>query len=281
MERILGRAARDCRLAQILITPGRTQSVEHALRDRQAPLLARETPRSGAEYPRDPHSERRHGIVREHTERAMRFVKHPASPALARDTQETRAVRTRRVHVVVDQGTRRVADPESRAGQPRRHLRLLLVTGGPRSQPFVEEADPDERGGTKRHVGAQDAAHLDNPIAVVGDRKIEPYGGFGADLGRWILGRQDPPLHRGELGMFAEKFLHFVEITRRSDKVVVKAYNYVSDGLPDGYVLDPAFAGARVVQVFQGRRRRGERRRRGRAVFGEKDFARRFARGAG
>ena len=116
---------------------------------------------------------------------------------------------------------------------------------------------------------------------MVGDRQIEPYGGFGADLGRWILGRQDPPLHRGELGMFAEKFLDFVEITRRGDKVVVKAYDYVSDGLPDGYVLDPAFAGARVVQMFQGRRRRGERRRRGRAVFGEKDFARRFARGAG
>ncbi len=47
--------------------------------------------------------------------------------------------------------------------------------------------------------------------------------------------------------------------------------------MPDGHVLDTAFAGARVVQMLKRRCARGQRRRRGRAVLGEEDFARSLA----
>ena len=63
---------------------------------------------------------------------------------------------------------------------------------------------------------------------MVDDRQVEPYGGLRADLGRRILGRQDAPLHRGELGMLGEKALDLVEVVRRGDEVVVKAYDYVA-----------------------------------------------------
>ena len=80
----------------------------------------------------------------------------------------------------------------------------------------------------------------------------------GPDLGRRILGRKDAPLHRGELGMFREKPLDLGEIVRRDDEVIVKTYDYVAFGMADGHVLDSAFAGTRVVQMLQWRRRRGE-----------------------
>ena len=123
------------------------------------------------------------------------------------------------------------------------------------------------------------AAHLDNFLAMVDDRKVEPYGGVRADFGRWILGGQDAPLHRGELGMFDEKALDLVQVVRRSDEVVVKAYDYIARGLTDGHVLDSAFAGTRVVQMLERRSRRRERRRDGSAVLGHEDFVRSFARG--
>ena len=55
-----------------------------------------------------------------------------------------------------------------------------------------------------------------------------------------------------------EKVLDLVEVVRRGDEVVVKAYDYVALGMPDGDVLDSAFAGTRVVQMLKRRRRRGE-----------------------
>src|SRR5271169_1727697 len=211
----------------------------------------------------------------------MRFVDHSASSAFARDTQEACAVGARRVHVVIDQGAWRVADPESGACQPRRHLGFLFVAGRSRSEALVEEPDAGEGGGAKRHVGAQYAANLDNFLAVVDDREVEPYGGLDADLGRGILGRQDAPLHRGEFGMLGEKPLDLVQVVRRGDEVVVKAYDYVALGIPYGDVLDSAFAGTRVVQMLERGRRRGQNRRRRCAVFSQENFARSSARRVG
>ena len=70
---------------------------------------------------------------------------HAASSALACDPQGSGAVGARRVHVVINQGARRVTDPESHAYKPRRHFRLLFVTGRSRAQPFVEEPYARER----------------------------------------------------------------------------------------------------------------------------------------
>ena len=142
------------------------------------------------------------------------------------------------------------------------------MAGRSRPQAFVEKPDARERSGAKRHVRAQHSAHLDNFLAVVDDRQVEPYRGVRADLGRRILGRQDAPLHRGELGMLGEEPLDLGEVVRRGDEVVVKAYDYVARGMPDCDVLNSAFAGTRVVQMLQRRRRRGQYRRRRRAVFG-------------
>ena len=80
--------------------------------------------------------------------------------------------------------------------------------------------------------------------------------------------------------MSGKKALDLVEVMRRGDEVVVKAYDYTAVGMPDGYVLDATFAGAWVVQMLKRRRAGGQWRWRGRAVLGDKDFARSFARGA-
>ena len=198
----------------------------------------------------------------------MRFVDHPASSALARDAEAAGAVGARRVHVVIDQRARRVTDPEAGADEARRHLGLLFMAGRSRPQAFVEKAYARKRGRAKSHVRAQHSAHLDDLLAVINDRQVEPYRGVRTDLGRRILGRQDAPLHRGELGMFREKPLDLGEIVRRDDEVIVKTYDYVAFGMADGHVLDSAFAGTRVVQMRERRRRRGQYRRRGHAVFG-------------
>ena len=188
----------------------------------------------------------------------MRLVDHPAASAFACDTQAARAIGARRIHVVIDQRARRVSDPESGACQARRHLGLLFMAGRSRPQAFVEKPHARERGRAKRHVRPQHSAHLDDLLAVVDDRQVEPYRGVRADLGRRVLGRQDAPLHRGELGMLDKEALDLGEVARRGEEVVVKAYDYVTRGMPDCDVLDSAFAGTRVVQMLQRRRRRGK-----------------------
>jgi hypothetical protein len=94
---------------------------------------------------------------------------------------------------------------------------------------------------------------------MVNDRQVEPYCGLRADLGHRIFGRQNPPLHCGELEMPGKKVLDLIEVVRRGDEVVIKAYNYSAVGVPDGHVLDAAFTGTRVVQMLKRRRAGGER----------------------
>jgi len=113
MERLRWRAAQDNRFAQALTAAARAQSVEHSLGDREAPLLAREARWSGARYSSGPYPQRGQRVVRDHRQRAMRFVDHPASSTLARDTEEAGAVRARWIDIMIDQRVRCITDPET------------------------------------------------------------------------------------------------------------------------------------------------------------------------
>ena len=180
----------------------------------------------------------------------MRFVDHPAAPALVRDAQEARAVGARPIHVVIDQRARRVADPESGAAQT---CDISVSSSwpaapGPRRSSKSPTCASAEARNAMLAPSTPRTSMTSSPWSTIG--RSSHTAASGADLGRRILGRQDTPLHRGEFGMPCEKPLDLVEVVRRGHQVVVEAYDYVAAGLPDGHVLDAAFARARVVQML-------------------------------
>ena len=182
-------------------------------------------------------------------QRAMRFVDHPASSTLARDTQEAGAVRARRIHIMIDQRVRRITDPETGAREARRHLGLLFMAG--RSGPSRSSKRPTRASAVERNAmfapSTPRTSITSSPWSTMAGRAS---GGLRANLGRRIFGRQDAPLHRGELVMLAEKVLDLIEVVRRGDEIIVETYDYVALGLADRVVLDSAFAGTRIVKML-------------------------------
>ena len=202
---------------------------------------------------------------------------HPASSAFARDPEKAPAVGAGRIDIVIDQRARRITDPESRARKARRHLGFLLVAARSGPQPLVEKTDARKRRCAKRHARAQYATYFDYLVAMIDDWEIEPRRGLHADLGRRILGRQDAPLHRRELGMLSEETLDLVEVMWCRDEVIIKANDDFALGLSDGGILDSTLAGSRIVEMLERRPSAGQNRGQGSAVLGHEYFARRLA----
>src|ERR1700761_804481 len=99
----------------------------------------------------------------------MTFVNHPAEAALARDTNEARAIGTSGIDFMIGQSARGIADPIPSLPQPLRHLRLLFMARCTRSQPLIERTDPPQSVGAKRHVRPEYAADFEYLVAIVGD----------------------------------------------------------------------------------------------------------------
>ena len=135
----------------------------------------------------------------------MLLMQHPASSAFARNSDESFAIR-RATGRPRDRpaAVGRVADSKAGAPHPLRHLGFLLMPARARTESLVERPDLPQRRARKAMFAPSTPSHLDNFVAVVGDRQIEVHR-HRADFFFGIFGRQDAPLHRGELAMRVEE----------------------------------------------------------------------------
>ena len=144
----------------------------------------------------------------------MRLVQRAAKASFARDSDVAVVVGARRVDVMIDYCPGRITNPEPRSPQPLGHLGFFLVAGCSRAQTFVERTDLAQRRRTKRHIRTYHATNFDDAITMVDQRQVEIHS-RRSDFFHWILSRQNPPLHRGELRMRGKKALDFADVIRR------------------------------------------------------------------
>ena len=166
----------------------------------------------------------------------MWLVQGAAEAAFPRDTNESRAIGTCRVHLMINRRPWRITDPEPSAPQPLRHLGLFLMAACARTQPLVERAHLAQRRRAKGHIRPEYSAYFDDIVTVVDDRQIE-IDGFATDFFNRILGWENPTLHRGEFLMRAKESFHLRDIFRRHDQIVVEACDYFTASLRDREIL--------------------------------------------
>ena len=174
---------------------------------------------------------------------------------------------------MIDERLGRVTDSKTGATQPLRHLGFLLMPTRARAETLVERSHLLNRVRAKSHVRAEHSAHLDYFLAVVGDRQVKVHG-HRPDFFLGIFGREDAPLHRGELAMRIEELLDRVEVSRRDDQIVVEKHQDFSRRLRDCAILNAALSGARFVQMRKRHAFDRKVRRRRRAVLGDEYLAR-------
>src|SRR5208282_2181437 len=179
----------------------------------------------------------------------MLLMQHPAPPALAPDSDESFAIRTRGLDFVIDECSGCVSDSKARAPDSLRHLGLFLMPARAGTKALVERSHLPERVRPKSHVRAEHSTHLDHIFAMVGDRQVQVNGHRSDDF-FGIFGRQDSPLHRSELAMDVKELLDRLEIARRNDQIVVEKDQYFTSRLRDCAILNAAFSGARFVQML-------------------------------
>ena len=234
------------------------QAVTHAAGDGEAALLARKALDWRADDACDCQPDRCGQFFAKNLAPRMMLVQHPAVAAFACDADEAVAIGARRIDLVPDQRLRGVTDMQACTAQALRHLGFLFMAGGTRAQALIEGASLPQGGGAEGHICAEHAAHLDHPIAVVGDRQIEIRRGR-ADFRDGIFGRQDAPLHRGEFGMLGEKPLDLGEVGSSTLRGTLSlpagttsgatAELWIdAGGLPDG-AYQPFWSGAVALSV--------------------------------
>src|SRR5260370_34185052 len=99
----------------------------------------------------------------------MLLMQHPASTALACDSDESFAIRTRRIDFVIDDRLGRVSDSKARAPHPLRHLSFFLVATRAGPETLIKRSHLLDHIRAKRHVRAEYSAHLDYIFAMVGN----------------------------------------------------------------------------------------------------------------
>ena len=178
----------------------------------------------------------------------MLLVQHAASPALARNPDESFAIGARRIDFVIDERFRRVTDSEARVAEPLGHLGFLFMPARARTEPLVEGANLLESISAKGHIRTEHSAHFDNFVAVVGDRQVEVRR-HRSDSLIGIFDCEDSPLHSSEFAMSIKKLLDRPEVARRDGEVVVEEHQDLPRRLGDCAILDAAFSGARFMQM--------------------------------
>ena len=147
------------------------------------------------------------------------------------------------------------------------------MPAGARTETLVERSHLLNRARTKSHIRTEHAAYFDHFFAVIGDRQVEVHG-HRPDFLVGIFGREDSPLHRGELAMRIEEIFGRGEITRRDREIVVEEDQDFPRRLCDCAILDAAFSGARFVQMLERRAFERKLHRRRRAVLRDDYLAR-------
>src|SRR5579885_997084 len=189
------------------------QAVAHSSCDRKAALLSGNSRQAGAESACAREGRACDEVLYREVESGVIFEEHPAAAALARNSDESIAIRARRIDLVIDNRVRRVADSKAHPPEPLRHLGFFFMPSGARAETFVKRPGGFEHRSPKGHIRAEHAPHFLACFAFVENRQVQIDGIF-ADLRYGIFGRQDSSRHRGELGMFFEELLDRIEIPR-------------------------------------------------------------------
>lgn len=218
------------------MTTLRAQAVENPARDRLPLFLTCSPNGRSPQHPRRKQPNRRDRRIEPRRNLRMWLVQGAAEAAFPRDSNESRTIGTRRVHLVINGRPRRVTNAEPGAPQPLRHLGLFLMAACSRPQAFVERADLAQRLRPKGHVRPEYSADFDDVVTVVDDRQIH-VDGRGANLPGRILDGKNASFHRGEFLMLTEKSFHLGDVFRRDYQIVVQACDYFTASLADREVL--------------------------------------------
>ena len=198
--------------------------------------------------------------------RGMLLMQHPASAALARDSDEPFAIRAGRIDFMIDERLGRVSDSIPRAPHSLRHLGFLFMPTCAGTETLVERPHLLNRVRTESHVRAKYASHLDHFVTMIGDRQVEVRR-RRPDFLIGIFGGKDSALHRGELAMRIEEILNRLEIAQRDDQIVIEKNQDLAGRRRDCAILDTAFPGARFVQMLERRTFERQLHRRRRAIL--------------